>query len=160
MIRVTVKDPQQTVSFLTGRDTLLRLVAACSSKPANLGELLVAGEVYQKGITSEVMAQLMEFDKALRRRGSDFLQEAFDDASGNDASLPAAFQVVGDRSERAALTPREGGLVVIDLVERTIRTSQPEMVAPSGEVLVKVGERTTDQAITYILPKEWSIESL
>lgn len=160
MIRVTVKDPQQTVTFLTERDTLLRLVAACSSRPANLGELLIACEVYQKGITAEVMAELMEFDKALRRGGSEFLREAFDDTQGKDISLPAAFQVVDDHSERAAFTVREQELAIIDLLEREIRTSQEGMVVASGEVLVRAGDRTTDKAITYILPKEWSIETL
>lgn len=160
MIRVTVKDPQQTVTFLTERDTLLRLVAACSSRPANLGELLIACEVYQKSITAEVMAELMEFDKALRRGGSEFLREAFDDTQGKDISLPAAFQVVDDHSERAAFTVREQELAIIDLLEREIRTSQEGMVVASGEVLVRAGDRTTDKAITYILPKEWSIETL
>lgn len=160
MIRVTVKDPQHTVTFLADRDTLLRLVAACSSRPANLGELLIACEVYQKGITAQVMAELMEFDKALRRGGSEFLREAFDDTQGKDASLPTAFQVVDDHSERAALTGGDQELVIIDLVERTISTSQEELVASSGEVLVQVGERTTEQAITYILPKEWNIQPL
>lgn len=160
MMRVTIKDAQQTVSFLVDEDTALRLVAACSSRPVDLGELLVAGEVYQKGIAAQIMAQLMEFDKRLRRHGPGFLREMANEEPKDGGSLPAAFQVVDELTERAALAAGERGLVVIDLLERAILASEEGMIAPSGEVFVQVGEHTTDRAITYILPKEWEIRPL
>ncbi len=64
MIRITIKDARQIISFLSDEDIFLRLIAGCSANPSNLGELLIATEIYHRGITATLMGDLMEFDKA------------------------------------------------------------------------------------------------
>jgi hypothetical protein len=72
LIRITIQDTQQTISFPGDEDTLLRLVAGCSVNPTSLAELLIASDIYQRGIAAAIMADLMEFDKTLHREGADF----------------------------------------------------------------------------------------
>jgi hypothetical protein len=156
-LRVTIHDDQQTVSFMAGQDLALRLVAGCAVNPLNLEELLLATEVYQRGISARLMGDLMEFDKGWLRQGEAYLKDAFEPGT-EAATQPVAFQVVDDLTETAAHEPSEGGLLVIDLFEHRIRITGDLEVPVEGQVLVHTGERLTEQAITYILPKRWEIE--
>lgn len=158
-VRVTIRGREETVSFLTGRDTALRLVAGCAANPLTLDELLLATEVYQRGIVGWLIGDLMEFDKAWQRQGDEYLESAF--GSGADAANePGAFQVVDQLTEKAAHAPPDGGLVVIDLPAYRILVGGDMEVPAEGRVLVHTGERLTDRSITYILPQEWKIEAL
>lgn len=159
MIRVTIKDTEQTVSFLTNKNTMLRFVAGCSINPANLGELLIATETYERGIASAMMADLMEFDKALSRKGSGIIQDAISAALDKGEALEAAFQVIDESTEREAMHPRACELVVLDLTQHTISASEGVTIPLSGEVHVSIGEGRTNQSVTYILPQDWTIQS-
>lgn len=155
-VRVTIQDGEEAVSFLTGRDTALRLVAGCAVNPMTVDELLLATEVYQRGIVTWLMGDLMEFDKAWQRQGDAYLQSAFGPGA-EAAEQPAAFQVVDERTEMAAHAPVDGKLLMIDLSAHHIRVAGDLEVPAEGRVLVHTGERLTEQAITYILPQEWEI---
>lgn len=158
-VRVTIRDGEQVVSLLAGRDTALRLVAGCAVNPLSLDELLLATEVYQRGIAAWLMADLMTFDKAWRRQGQAYIQRAFDPDDGAE-NQPVAFQVVDELTEEAAHAPAAGGLVAIDLPAHHIGVAGDLEVLREDQVLVHTGERLTDQSITYILPQEWEIEPL
>lgn len=158
-VRVTIHGGKETVSLLAGRDTALRLVAGCAVNPLTLDELLLATEVYQRGIAAWLMGDLMEFDKAWQREGKAYVERAF--GPGADAAKrPVAFQVVDEQTEAAAHAQPDGGLIVIDLPAHRIRVAGDVDVPAEGRVLVHTGERLTEQAITYILPQEWEIETL
>ncbi|MCI0393331.1 MAG: hypothetical protein L0332_20430 [Chloroflexi bacterium] len=160
MIRVTVKDGEQTVSFLASEDTTMRLVAGCSVNPANLGELLVATDVYQRGLTLAVMAELMEFDKALRQKGPVFIHHAISLARARGHPLETAFQAIDEVTESEALRPRDCELVVIDLTRKTIQMSAGLEIPRSGVVTIHSGKALTTQTVTYILPQGWAIQGL
>ena len=139
---------------------MLRFVAGCSINPANLGELLIATETYERGIASAMMADLMEFDKALSRKGSGIIQDAISAALDKGEALEAAFQVIDESTEREAMHPRACELVVLDLTQHTISASEGVTIPLSGEVHVSIGEGRTNQSVTYILPQDWTIQSI
>ena len=159
MIRVTIIDEQQTISFLTSHDSLLRLVAGCSSNPGDAGELLIATDLYQRGIASVVMAGLMEFDKMVQRQGPEAFQEALEQAKQQEQPLAMTFQVFDEASQEEAIQPRACDLAIIDLTSCKIRTSPSLDVQASGEVRIHTGEKLTDKHVTYILPQQWKIEA-
>ena len=159
-MRVTIIDAQQTISFLAGQDSLLRLVAGCSANPGDIGELLIATDLYQRGIASAVMADLIEFDKMLQRQGASPFQDALEEAKRQDEPLQMTFQVIDQTSQEEALQPRAGELAVIDLTACEIHVSPGLQIPSSGEVRIHTGQRLTDKHVTYILPQQWKIEAL
>ncbi len=160
LIRVTIKDTEQTVSFLTNKNSVLRLVAGCSINPANLGELLIATDTYQRGIATAIMADLMEFDKAVSHGGSCFIHDAISAAQDKGEALETAFQVIDESTEREAMHPRACELVVLDLTQHTISASEGVTIPLSGDVHVSIGEGRTNQSVTYILPQDWTVQSI
>jgi hypothetical protein len=160
LIRVTIIDTQQTISFLASQDSLLRLVAGCSANPRDAGELLIATDLYQRGIARVVMAGLMEFDKMLQRQGASSFQEALEQAKRQEQPLALTFAVIDQASQAEALQPRVCELAIIDLTSCKIRTTPGLQVPPSGEVRIHSGQTLTDKHVTYILPQHWTIEVL
>lgn len=160
MIRVTIIDANQTVSFLTNQESTRRLVAGCSANPADLGELLIATDIYERGIAATVMAGLMEFDKAMLQKGPGFVHEAISRAQAEGKPLEMTFQVIDEDTEQEARQARRGELVIFDLTKRTIQASQALEITSSGEVQVNSDEKGTSPTVTYILPQEWVIQSL
>jgi hypothetical protein len=160
LIRVTIIDTQQTISFLASQDSLLRLVAGCSANPGDAGELLIATDLYQRGIASAVMAGLIEFDKMMQRQGPGSFQETLEQAKRQEQPLAMTFQVIDQASQAEALQPRACDLAIIDLTSCKIRTSPSLQIPPSGEVRIHTGQTPTDKHVTYILPQQWKIEAL
>jgi hypothetical protein len=160
LIRVTIIDAEQTISFLASQDSLLRLVAGCSVNPGDAGELLIATDLYQRGIASTVMAGLMEFDKLVQRQGPGPFREALEQAKLQEQPLTMTFQVIDEASQTEALQPRVCELAIIDLTSCTIRTSPGLQILPNSEVRIHTGQALTDKHVTYILPQQWKIEAL
>lgn len=160
MIRVTLKDPQQTISFLTGEDIARRLVAACGANPGTAGDLLLAAEIFHQGIAAAVMVELMAFDKALLRHGT--AQAAADPQTGEEANklVRDAFQVVDEDTRARAFTATQHPLLVFDLPQRTIQAPAQLDIQPSGELLAHSGNQLTGRAITYVLPKQWTLATI
>jgi hypothetical protein len=160
MIRITIQDTQQTISFPSDEDTLLRLVAGCSVNPTSLAELLIASNIYQRGIAAAIMADLMEFDKTLRRKGPEFFHKIITQSQEQASSLELTFQVFDEVTQQAATQPMAGELVLIDLSKQTIRASAGVRIPSAGEVRILAGETTRHPTVTYILPQNWVIEPL
>jgi hypothetical protein len=160
LIRVTIIDAQQTISFLASPDTLMRLIAGCSANPGDAGELLIATDLYQRGIASTVMAGLMEFDKMVQHQGPGSLQEALEQAKEQKQPLAMTFQVIDQASQEEALQTRACDLAIINLTSCKILTSPNLEIHPSGEVRIHTGQTLTEKHVTYILPQQWKIESL
>jgi len=160
LIRITIQDTQQTVSFPSDEDTLLCLVAGCSVNPASLGELLIASDVYQRRIATSLMADLMEFDKALRQDGPDFIHAAISQSRDQGQALRLTFQVFDEVTRQEARQPRACDLVVIDLTACSIRTSIGLNVHSTGEIRMRTGEIANGPSVTYILPQQWTIQTL
>jgi len=139
---------------------VFHFVAGCSINPANLGELLMATEIYQQGVTARIMVDLMEFDKMLRHKGPSFIHEAISSAQAQSETLEITFQVIDERTEREALVPRECELVVLDLAQHNIVASESLDIPFSDEVHIYNGQTRTNKTVTYILPQNWTIEPI
>jgi hypothetical protein len=160
LIRVTIIDAQQTISFMTSQDSLMRLVAGCSANPGDAAELLIATDLYQHGIASAVMAGLMEFDKMVQRQGPGSFLEALEQAKQQQQPFAMTFQVIDQASQEEALQPRACDLAIIDLTSCKIRTTPNSEIPTSGEVRIHTGQTLTEKHVTYILPQQWKVESL
>jgi hypothetical protein len=160
LIRVTILDTDQTISFLAEMPTVLRLVAGCSINPANLDELLIATDIYQRGLAAMLMSDLMEFDKTLRRKGADFIHQAITEAEQGGEALDLTFQVIDEITRMEAMRCRGCPLVIIDLKARQIHLSADVAIPPAGEVRIRVADTDTDRLVSYILPQDWKIEQV
>lgn len=149
MLRITLRDGEQTISFSEGLETARRLVAACASRPESIGELLIAAEVFERGIAARLMDELMTFDKGLQREGAAFTSRALDGGG--------AFQVVDAATEEAALAPLGEGLVLVDIPAQRIGHSAGIELAAEGEVGARDDTGLSERRITYVLPKEWAL---
>jgi hypothetical protein len=160
MIRVTISDAEQTVSFLTNKETILRLIAGCSANPARLGELLIAADIYQRGLAAAVMADLMEFDKAIRQNGADFIHAAIAQARVKEETFLPAFQVIDEITAQEAYATHRGDLVAIDLARQIIRASAGLEITHSGEVNIEAETKSLLPTVTYTLPEKWKFQAL
>ena len=160
MIRATIQDANQTISFLTSLPTVMRLVAGCSINPKDLNELLIATDIYERGLAAGLMADLMEFDKSLQRQGDTLIHQNIDRARLAGEPLKNTFQVIDDMTRQEALQPRGCPLIVIDLNTRRIQTSSDLNIARNAEVSVQIGGTETNRSVSYILPVEWKVEPL
>ncbi len=160
MIRLTIQDAQQAISFPGDEDTLLCLVAGCSVNPTRLAELLVASDIYRRGIAATIMADLMEFDKTLRREGPDFIHALISRTHEQGQPLDLTFQVFDEATRQAATQPVAGELVVIDLTAQAIRASAGVHIPATGEVRIRAGKSARKPTVTYILPQNWTIQPL
>ena len=160
MIRITIQDKQQIISFPGDEDTLLCLVAGCSVNPTSLAELLVASDVYHRGIAATIMAELMEFDKTLRQEGPDFIHDKISRHQKRGGPLDLTFQVFDDLTRQVATQAVAGELVLIDLTVQTIRASAGVHIPAAGEVQIRAGETARKPTVTYILPQNWTVQPL
>ena len=159
MIRITIQDLLQTISFPGDEDTLLCLVAGCSVNPASLGDLLIASNVYRPGISTALMADLMEFDKTLHRQGEDPIHAAISQAHEQGQALQLTFQVFDEVTKQEATQPRTSDLVLIDIPEQSIHAPASLNILASGDVRIRPNEGGSSPTVTYILPQDWTIQS-
>jgi hypothetical protein len=160
LIRTTIRDADQTISFLANLDTVLQLVAGCSIDPKNLGELLIATDTYQSGFAAAVMADLMDFDKSLSREGSHFIHDAISLARAQGKTVDIASQVFDENTELEALRPRECELVIFDLTQYLIEVSKGLDIPRAGEVYIRTTNGKTESTVAFILPRNWTMQSI
>jgi len=158
LIRITILDSHQTVSFPGDEDSLLCLVGGCSANPASLEELLIASDVYKQGIAATLMSDLMDFDKTLQREGADTIHKAIMQAQEQGAALDMTFQVFDEPTRQEAMQARGCELVIIDINSQTIKIPASLNVHPSGEIHIRSGGSIAGPTVTYILPQDWSIQ--
>lgn len=160
LIRTTIRDANQTISFLANQDTVLQLVAGCSIDPKNLGELLIATDTYHSGFATAVMADLMEFDKSLSREGSHFIHDAISLARAQGKTVDVAFEVFDERTELEALQPRKCELVIFDITRHLIEVSKGLNIPRAGEVNIRTTNGKTESTVAFFLPRNWAMRSI
>jgi hypothetical protein len=160
LVRVTIQDARQTISFLAEQATLLGLIAGCSINPADISELLIASDIYQRGLVAKLMADLMIFDKALHRQGADFIHQAISQAEREEQPLEMAFQVIDEITQNEAFQARHSQLAIIDLTAHTIRKSPGLEILAEDEVRIQIDGAESNRLVRYILPQGWVIENL
>jgi len=152
LVRVTIKDVRQIISFQAEKATLLGLIAGCSINPADLS--------YHRNLVAKLMVDLMTFDKALHRQGPDFIHQAIAQAEEKGQPLVMAFQVIDEITQNEAFQTRNCQLAIIDLTAHAIRKSHDLEILPEGDVRIRIDGAETNRIVRYILPQGWVIENL
>jgi len=166
-MRLTVRDPEKTVSF-TGDDTLARgLVAACVAEPTRLEDMLIAVEDYAPGAASHVMRDLIAFDAGHSRRqgpgqtGQTEQTEQTGQTAGDEdtLALPTTVEVVDPPTERLSMTPDAGGLLVFDLPRKAIEgRTDPARDPITAQGVLNVTTASGDRReIAYVLGTDWTL---
>ncbi len=159
-IRITLRDTEQTISFLSNEDTLHRLIAACSAEPTTVAEVLTAADIFEQGLAARVMAELMEFDRTFQSEGLEPIHRAMHEAAQNGRPFEGAFQAVDRLTKQEALRPAHSDIVLIDLIDRQIGLAADLTIETTGEIRLKTKAGVTDRKVTYMLPQSWKIARL
>ncbi|HEX9058303.1 MAG TPA: hypothetical protein VF818_12305 [Ktedonobacterales bacterium] len=156
VMRLTVVDPQGTVSFVAHTSAAVALTAACAEDPTTLDGLLQASRRYDHSLRGRVLEGLNVFD---RHNSSDNLTIIH----GLLATLPPrdvpVFRVYDDVTRQASLDPVRAGVVLYNLVHKRIVQIQNtyEPLRQSGEVNYHNGKFLSIRLLKYELPPHWSI---
>jgi hypothetical protein len=156
VMRLTVVDPQGTVSFVAHTSAAVALTAACAEDPTTLDGLLQASRRYDHSLRGRVLEGLNIFD---RHNSKDNLTIIH----GLLATLPPrdvpVFRVYDDVTRQASLDPVRAGIVLYNLLHKRIVQIQNtyEPLRQSGEVNYHNGKFLSIRLLKYELPPHWSI---
>ncbi|MBI1886374.1 MAG: hypothetical protein HYS09_08720 [Chloroflexi bacterium] len=156
VIRCTVVDDRGGVSFVVHADALPALVAACTTSPDSLGQLLDRAETYYSGLKDYVLSGLALFDE----QNVPGRYNAVHFALGN---LPPyqqpVFRVVDDVTREASLQPVKAGAVIFNLKAKRIvqMVNSYREIKRSGYARVFDGRHHTEKVFRYRLPEEWAL---
>jgi len=156
VLRCTVVDGSGAVSFLVHGDALAALVAACTSNPATLGELLQQAEPYYHNLSEYVFSGLAVFDELNTEGHYEAIHKLL-------TTLPRhrqpVFRVVDELTREASLRPVKAGAVIFNLRARRIvqLVNSYSEIRRIGHGRVFDGCRHTDAVFRYRLPEEWAL---
>lgn len=156
VLRCTIIDRSGGVSFLTHGDALPALVAACTSNPGDLDELLVRAEPYYHSLYEYVHAGLAVFDEHNVKGHYEPIHKAL-------TTLPRhkqpVFRVVDDLTREASLRPVKAGAVIFNLKAKRIvqLVNSYREIRRMGRGRVFDGNGLTDKTFSYRLPEEWAL---
>lgn len=155
-IRFTVADSNCTSSFVGPGHAIKMLVAACTTEPRTLIELLDFTKRYDDRFATGVLNGLSIFDEHNVVGNTTVIEEHF--AKSPSAAWPP-FRVYNDATRRASTQPGQAGLIVINLKERRIIQVQNSY----AEILrrdrgrIRADGRPTRTLYHYDLPSDWAI---
>ncbi|HVB63663.1 MAG TPA: hypothetical protein VNE17_02960 [Nitrolancea sp.] len=156
IIRYTMIDDRGIVSFVGPCHGIKMFVAACSSHPSTVEQLLQNTRPYDEAFIRSIESRLAVFDEHNTRENyAAFLALVETTPS---AELPA-FRVVDERSRALSLKPAATGVILFNLKARRIIQVQNSY----AEVLrvdrgrIRQNGRPTRALYYYSLPEEWSI---
>jgi hypothetical protein len=155
MLRYTLHDSEKTISFIDDESLTQCFIAACTSEPETIEELLVAVEPYYSGITARVMQGLLMFDAELSGRGDDQT-----DGGKDELWQPTAptIEVVDETTATIAAIAEEDGILTIDLERRDIAGEVAnENVTTHGTITLS-GPSSIHQKVAFVLSERWSVD--
>ncbi len=156
MLRCTVIDRTGGVSFLADGDALPALVAACTSNPRDLAELLNRAEPFYHSLSDYVLAGLAIFDEHNLAGHYDPIHKAL-------TTLPRhrqpVFRVVDTLTREASLRPVKAGAVIFNLpAKRIVQIANSyKVIRRMGHGRVFDGCGLTGATFSYRLPEEWAL---
>jgi hypothetical protein len=156
-MRFTVIDHRGRISFIAPCSTLEALVAACSTQPRTLAELLTAAEPFIGELTEHVHSALAVFDEHNSPGNPAWIHAALNYLPAAEAPV---FRVIDSRTEDLSLTPVRAGVVVFNLLAKRIVQIQNTYaeIRRRGRVRVlKNNNRLTESVHRYELPADWSL---
>ncbi|MFN8558768.1 MAG: hypothetical protein U0531_15990 [Dehalococcoidia bacterium] len=156
LLRMTIVDPNGTISFVADAEALAALTAACSRNPRTVDDLLTSSDLNYGGLRDRVMNGLAMFDE----RNTPGNLAAFHQALAYCAphELPP-FRVLDDATREASLRPVKAGAVLFNLKQKRIVQIQNTYreITRNGRAPIFDGETHTGRMFTYRLPREWAI---
>jgi hypothetical protein len=156
VLRCTVIDATGGVSFLTHGDALPALVAACTSNPSRLGELLSRAEPYYQNLSEYVSSGLAVFDEHNTAGHYEAIHKTL-------TTLPRhrqpVFRVVDDLTREASLRPVKAGAVIFNLRDKRIiqMVNSYREIRRTGHGHIFDGSSRTGAVFNYTLPEEWAL---
>ena len=155
-IRLTIVDPQGTVSLVTHSSAAAALTGACASDPATLDDLLVASRAFDRSLRDTVVNGLAVFDE---HNLPDDLNHIHRQLDLLDPRHTPVFRVLDAVTREASLRSVRTGVVLFNLLAKRIvqldNTYEP--LTPSGELHYHNGRFLSRKVVVYRLPGSWSI---
>lgn len=155
-MRFTVIDGQGRVSFVAPCSALEGFVAACTSQPDSLDELLGAAEPFIGEFVERLLSGLAVFDEHNSTANTRWINAALDYCAPHETPV---FRVLDARTEELSLTPLRAGVVVFNLIAKRIVQIQNTYaeIRRKGRVRVLRDNRPTQRLQGYELPSNWSV---
>jgi len=156
VLRCTIIDEGGGVSFLTHGDALPALVAACTSNPSTIGDLLDRAEPYYHNLCDYVYSGLAVFDEHNAAGNYDTVHKAL-------TTLPRhkqpVFRIVDDLTREASLRPVKAGAVLFNLKAKRIiqMVNSYREIRRTGRGRIFDGSEHTGAFFSYRLPEEWAL---
>lgn len=153
-LRVTIITAERSISTAVPPLMGAAFIAALADRPTTIAMLLQTLETIYKGATSMIVHALIARDRQelLWHQGLDSLPEL--------DPLCDTWMINDDRSAFQSEQPSSGGLLWINLAERTLRSLPPAPpIAIQGEVAIFDGRYLLKQTTSYDLTGRWRISS-
>lgn len=156
ILRCTVIDRTGAVSFVTHGDALPALVAACSSSPGTVDELLSDVEPYYHSLSDYVQAGLAVFDE---HNAGGHYESIHRTLTRIPRHRQPVFRVVDDLTREASLRPVKAGAVIFNLKAKRIiqLVNSYKEITRTGKGRIFDGARHTERTFRYKLPEEWAL---
>ncbi len=156
MMRFTIVDEQSTVSFIGPDRGLQALVAACSTGPYTIDDLLERVAPFATELRDRVMSGLAVFDEHNTRDNCRWIHAAFDYCSREEVPV---FRVLDARTRDVSLSPVWAGVVVFNLKARRIVQIHNTYadIKRKGRLRIMEGTRPTNRIQRYELGPEWTV---
>ncbi len=156
LMRFTIVDTTSTVSFIGPDRALHALVAACSTGPGSLGELLDRVAPFVGELRERVLSGLAVFDEHNSRGNTRWIHAALDFCKREEVPV---FRVLDDRTREISLSPVWAGAVVFNLKSRRIVQihNTYSTIRRKGRLRVMEGSTPTNRIQRYELGPEWTV---
>ncbi len=156
VMRYTIIDNQDAVSFVDHCDVLNALVAACAQNPQTLEQLLDVAESYYRSLKEYVLCGLAIFDEHNVPGRYQAVHAALNHLRPEETPI---FRVVDDATREASLQPVKAGIIIFNLPSKRIvqvMNSYAE-IQREGRGRVHDGEHPTGRVFRYRLPLDWTL---
>jgi len=156
LMRFTLVDGHSTVSFIAPDRALHVLVAACSTGPHSIDELLDRIAPFAFELRERVLSGLAVFDEHTSRDNPRWIHAALDYCRREEVPV---FRVIDDRTREVSLSPVWAGAVVFNLKARRIVQIQNTYadIKRKGRLRIMEGTRPTNRIQRYELGPEWTV---
>ena len=156
VMRFTIIDGEQAISFVDTCDMLAALVVTCAEDPRDIDELLSKCNRYAPGFCNWARNGLAIFDEHNAPGRLDAVHEELRTLPPHEVPL---FRVLDETLREASLQPVKAGVVLFNLPERRIvqiHNTWAE-VNRRGQLPVVGDSPDRPRYIAYELPEAWSV---
>jgi len=155
MMRLTIIEERQTVSFVAPPHALKAITACCAAGAATVVEILAALQHYDAGLARQLRDQLAIF----REHNTPEDTRWIDQRLAEQPDYEPLFGVLSEPSRRASLEPARLGLVIFNVPARRIVQIQNSYanLERSDRGRVRRNGKPVPTYYSYTLPDDWSI---